>query len=139
VGNILLLENEPSVITFLCSVLQPLGHNILLASSVEEAFHRFDEADASVDLLIAEINWPGTSGIRVALEFRGLLPNLRTILTTQDDPNKWGDQETAELDEYPSDSVTVVKVPLDPEILLYAVRRFVAEPSRFGIALAKAG
>jgi DNA-binding response OmpR family regulator len=82
VGTILLVENEPSILTLMSDILEPSGHVVLKASAVDQAFQKFDQADASIDLVIADVNLPGTSGIRVALELRSLLPNLRIVLTS---------------------------------------------------------
>jgi CheY-like chemotaxis protein len=137
-SNILLVEDEPSILTLMALVLEPLGHNLLRASTVNEAFQRFDEFDSSIDLLIADVNLPVTSGIRVALELRSRLPNLRIILTSGHTPEMWPEPEAAELQELPSDSVGVLLKPFRPATLLKAVSRFVEAASEQSFAAATA-
>jgi DNA-binding response OmpR family regulator len=138
VGTILLVENEPSILTLMSDILEPSGHVLLKASAVDQAFQKFDEADAGIDLVIADVNVPGTSGIRVALELRSLLPNLGIVLTSGHTPDMWNEEEMAELNELPVGSVAILQKPFLPATLLRTVSRFVSIPFRRGIALAKA-
>jgi len=135
---ILLVEADPSILALMSVSLEPLGHVVLKASTVEEAFQRFDEADASIDLLIADVNLPVTSGIRVALELQSLLPNLRIVLTCKDTPDMWNGRDLAELNELPLDSVAILQKPFLPATLLQTVSRFVSVPISPGLALTKA-
>jgi len=138
VSTILLVEDEPSILTLMSLILEPSGHVLLKASAVEEAFLRFDEADASIDLLIADVNLPETSGIQLAVELRGLLPNLPLILTSGHTPDRWDEQDSARLNELPSESVAVLQKPFLPDTFLQTISRFVTVPMRPGAALAKA-
>jgi CheY-like chemotaxis protein len=137
VSTILVVEDDPSVLNLMCVILEPSGYVVLKASTVEEALRRFDEADASVDLLIADVNLPGTSGIRVALELRSLLPNLAIVLTSGFTPDMWNPRDVFELDELPYESVAILQKPFLPVTLLQMVSRFVGSPFRPGMALAK--
>jgi CheY-like chemotaxis protein len=137
-GAILLLEDESLVAALVASILKPLGHVILAASTAEEAFRRFDEADGSIDLLIADVNLPVASGIRVALELRSLLPNLRIILTSGYPTSMWSERDVAELDKLPSDSLAILQKPFLAGTLRSMVSRFLMVPLQQGTALAKA-
>lgn len=137
-STILLVEDDPFILTLMSVILEPSDHVLLKASGVEEAFERFDEADASIDLVIADVNLPGTSGIRVALELRSLLPNLAIILTSGHTPDLWNPQDVLELNELPFESVAVLQKPFLPATLLRIVSQFVSVPFRTGMALAKA-
>ncbi|MGO9256638.1 MAG: response regulator [Bryobacteraceae bacterium] len=123
--TILILEDEPSVMNFTRAVLTPLGHTILEATTAEEAFRRFEETEGGIDLLIADATLPVSSGIRVALELRSLLPYLRIILTSGYPPYMWNEQDAAELLELPSDSVATLEKPWVPALLRQTVARFV--------------
>jgi len=137
VSTILLVEDEPSILALMSEVLESSGHVLLKASGVEEALHRFDEADASIDLVIADVNLPGTSGIRVALELRLLLPNLAIVLISGHTSDMWNPQDVAKLNELPSESVAVLQKPFLPAALLQTVSRFVSIPIKPGMAPAK--
>lgn len=123
--TILVLEDEPSVMAVIRMVLAPLGHRLLEARTAEEAFLRFEESSGRIDLLIADVTLPVSSGIRVALEFRSWLPYLRIILTSGYPPSMWDEQDAAELSELPSDSIVTIQKPFRPRVLEQAVARFV--------------
>lgn len=136
-STILVVENEPSILRLLSVILESSGHLVLKASDFEEAFQRFDETDASMDLVIAAVNLPGTSGIRTALELRALLPNLGIVLISTHTPDMWNPQDVAKLNELPSESVAVLQKPFLPATLLQTASRFVSVPFRPAAALAK--
>jgi DNA-binding response OmpR family regulator len=121
---VLVLEGDPLASLLIRMVLQAWGHTLVEAATAEEAFHRFEEADGQVDLLIANTNLPASSGIRVALGLRALHSRLRIIITSGRALEMWSDQEAAELSELPSDSVVVLQTPFLPATLLEKVARF---------------
>jgi DNA-binding response OmpR family regulator len=76
VKTVLVLEDDASVLALIHQIVEQDGYTVLDATTAEEAFVRFEENDAIVDLLIADVTLPGSSGIRAALELRDLLPYL---------------------------------------------------------------
>lgn len=120
-----MLEDNPSIMGLIRLVLMPLGHTVLEATTAEEAFFRFEESDGGIDLLIADVTLPVSSGIRVALELRSLLPYLRIILTSGYPPSMWDEQDAAELSELPSDSIATIQKPFEPSQLQQAVAHFI--------------
>lgn len=138
-STILLVEDEPSILALMSDILEPSGHVLLKASAVEQALQRLGEADANIDLLIADVNLPVTSGIRVALELRSLLPNLAVILTSGYTPDMWNKHDLAELSELPLDSIAVLQKPFLPGALLQTVSQFVSVPLMLGMPMAKTG
>lgn len=135
---ILLVDDEAYVLSLMCACLEGSGHVLLKASTAEEAYARFEEADAGIGLLIVDVNLRGTSGIRVALELRSLLPNLAVILTSGYTPDMWDQDDLAALNELTAESIGVLQKPFLPATLLKAVSRFLNVPLRAGVALAKA-
>jgi len=131
--TILVLEDEPSIMIVIRMVLAPMGHNLLEARTAEEACVRFRESDGMIDLLIADVTLPVSSGIRVALEFRSRLPYLRTILTSGYPPDMWDEQDAAELSELPSDSIVTLQKPFTPKFLQQAVARFAGMSTTTGL------
>lgn len=128
-STILILDDEPAVRTLLRLTLAPLGHVILEAACAEEAFHCFEQTDAGLNLLIADVQLPTKpNGIRVALELRSLIPYLRVILMSGFPPSLWDDQDAAEWSEIPSDSVVTLRKPFHAAELLQAVYRLIGLP-----------
>jgi len=73
VNTILILDDEAPIRTLLRRTV-PLGYTVLEAATANEALRCFEDADAGLDLLIADVNLPGgPSGVCVALELRSLI------------------------------------------------------------------
>ena len=137
-STILIVEDEPSILILMAGILEASGHVVLKASALEEALQQFENVDASIDLLIADVNLPGTSGVRIALELLSSLPNLAVILTSGHTPDMWDQDDLAQLNEVPPESVAILQKPFLPAALLQAASRFVSVPILPGIALERA-
>ena len=111
-------------------ILKPLGHKLLEATTAEEALGRFAESDRNVDLLMADVNLPMSSGPRVALKLRSALPRLRIILTSGYPPGMWNDQDNADYNELPSDCVMTLQKPFLPAALLDSVHQSIGDASK---------
>src|SRR5215472_1889109 len=133
--TILVLEDDPAILALMHLVVEQDGYTVLDASSVEQAFERFEENDAQVDLLIADVTLGSGSGVRVALELWSLLPNLRTIISSGYPQSMWPEQDAAEFDKYPSDSVVVLQKPFRPATLLDTIHRIIGWSSEMPPAL----
>jgi CheY-like chemotaxis protein len=128
VKTVLVLDDDSAILALIRMVIESSGYAVLEATSAQEAFERFEENDAQVDLLIADVTLRESSGIRVALELRSLLPYLRIIITSGFPTDMWNDQDAAELNELPSDSVIALQKPFDPATLLNSVHRLIGLP-----------
>jgi len=102
---------------------------VLEAATANEALRCFEDADAGLDLLIADVNLPGgPSGVRVALELRSLILYLRIILMSGVPLSLWDEQDAAEWSELPSDSVVTLEKPFQAAGLLQSIRRLIGVP-----------
>ena len=126
--TVLVLEDDRSIMALIRLVVEHNGYTVLEATSAQEAFERFEENDAQVDLLIADVTLPVSSGIHVALELRSLLPYLKIIVTSGYPKSTWDEQDAAELDELPSDSVITLQKPFVPATLLDSIHRLIGLP-----------
>jgi CheY-like chemotaxis protein len=88
-----------------------------------------------VDLLIADVTLPGSSGIRAALELRDLLPYLKIVITSGYPSDHWDRLDAAELEELPSDSVEVLQKPFSLITLLDTIHRLIGWPCEMAPAL----
>jgi len=86
--SILILEDERSLMKFMRQILE--HHTILEASSAEEALRHFKRSNRSINLLIADVSLPTSSGIHVALLLRSEGPESATILTSDYPLSSWG-------------------------------------------------
>jgi CheY-like chemotaxis protein len=124
--TILLVEDDPVVMSVFRSVLQSKGYAILEATSAEQALKWLGNPQR-IDLIIADVGLPLRSGIRVALELRKSIPDLRIILTSGYPPDMWPD--VALLREVPSDAIRILQKPFLPKELLDKTEELIGIPN----------
>ena len=128
--TILVLEDEPSLVKLWRHALTLNGYAIWEAANAEDAIRRFlVDANRQIDLLLAGVTLPVSSGILVALLLRAEVPGLRVILTSGSPRTEWETQDTADLDRLGSDSVIVLQKPFKNQTLLNSVRELTEVPS----------
>jgi signal transduction histidine kinase len=79
--RVLLVEDDPMVAVTAASMLESLGHQVLLASSGREAVTVL-EGDSKIDLVITDHAMPHMTGSELADHIRSVRPNLPIILAT---------------------------------------------------------
>jgi CheY-like chemotaxis protein len=128
VKTILVLEDEPILLSLLRLILRRSGYSVLEAGDAEEALRKFHLNNRNLDLVIADVNLPSSSGIQVALVLRAELPDLRVILTSGYPATTWNPRDSADLWRLGPDSVRVLQKPFRPLTLLNTVRELTAAP-----------
>lgn len=78
--TILLVEDEEFVRKVTSEVLESAGYRLVSARCAAEALEAQRTCPESVDLLLADLVLPGTSGRQLAHEFAGLCPQARILL-----------------------------------------------------------
>jgi CheY-like chemotaxis protein len=124
--SILVLEDEPFLMTFLRQLLEQ--YTVLEASTAEEALRRFMDNKPSVGLLIADVNLATSSGIQVALLLRQENPALPVILTSGYPVSNWSGRDAADLARLGPSTVTILQKPFTSQTALERVRELVGEP-----------
>jgi two-component system NtrC family sensor kinase len=61
-GSVLIVDDEPGIITLLTHVLSGLGHNVTTATNGVEALERI--AAGSYDVIVSDIRMPGMDGVK---------------------------------------------------------------------------
>ena len=79
-GNILVVDDEGSVLDSFRRMLVRAGHEVATERRAEEALRRLD--DERPDLLILDINLPGIDGIEALRQVRESAPKLPVIMMT---------------------------------------------------------
>ncbi|HSE06126.1 MAG TPA: response regulator [Methylomirabilota bacterium] len=85
-GRILLVDNDPQVLSILGEMLKDAGHHVLPVPSGPEALRVF--VPSGFDLVITNVGMPEMSGWDVAEQLRARDPNVPVIFIT-----RWGLQE----------------------------------------------
>jgi DNA-binding response OmpR family regulator len=114
--TILLLEDEPALMKLLKHALR--SYNLIEATTADEALRLFAERGRQVDLLIADVTLPTSSGLRVAFFLRSEIHSLPVILTSGYPVSNWSANDTADLQRLGSRAVEIILKPFAPRSLL---------------------
>jgi len=115
VANILVIDDEPSVLASIEQALQTVGHKVTSAGGGSEAIKSFQRDPA--DLLITDIFMPDQDGIQLITYFRKQFPNIPIIAITGNP--KGNTLEMASL----LGAAAALQKPFSVEELLHAVNR----------------
>jgi PAS domain S-box-containing protein len=77
-ATLLVVEDEPAVLSMTATMLRSLGYRILCASTPEEAL-RLATSDQTVDLLITDMIMPVMNGRELSEKLRQYLPTLKCL------------------------------------------------------------
>jgi CheY-like chemotaxis protein len=124
----LLLEDEPVLLELLGSVLKK-KYSVIEATSAEQALRLFTASDRHLDLLVADLTLPTSSGIQLALLLRTEIPELPVILTSGYPVASWSSRDYADLQRLGSRSVTILHKPFQTKELSNVVLELLALPA----------
>lgn len=79
---ILVVEDDPATRSLISEMLVVLGHRVTVAASAEEAIALIGEDRDRFSILLADINLPGMSGIRLAEILVRRMPELRVVFVS---------------------------------------------------------
>jgi CheY-like chemotaxis protein len=77
--TILLVEDEPAMLSMTRAMLVRLGYRVIAASTPLEAIHTFEQLTEPLDLLITDVVMPQMNGRELAQRLKVRQPNLRCI------------------------------------------------------------
>src|SRR5260370_22572838 len=117
--TLLVLEDDPDVMEYLRHMLEQ--YSLIEASTAEQAPRLFTDSGFNIDLLVADVTLPRSSGIQVALLLRTRIPTLPVILTSGYPVSVWSDRDSADLERLGSRSVAIIQKPFQSQGLLKAV------------------
>ena len=121
--TLLVLEGNAPVMKLLLRVLR--HYTVLEATTAEQALRRFTDHARQIDLFIADVTLPTSSGIHVALLFRSEIPDLPVILTS-DYPVS--NRDSDDLERLGPNSVVILPKPFQPQVLSNAVYQLLGAP-----------
>ncbi len=80
-ANILIAEDDNSMLNFLTLALKRAGHNVLSAKDGQSAYNALKEKN-DFDLLLTDIVMPGMDGLELSKKARELYPKLKIMFIT---------------------------------------------------------
>ena len=123
VKTLLVLEDEPAVMQMLRQMLKEFS--LIEAGTAEEALRLFTEHGRRIDLLLADVSLPTSSGIQVALLLRSEIPNLPVILTSGYPVSVWAERDAADLKRLGSNSVAIIAKPFQAQVIRNTIRELI--------------
>jgi len=123
--TVLVLEDEPSLLKLLHHMLKEF--RVIEASGAEQALQLFVDGNRKIDLLVADLTLPTSSGIQVALLLRSEISKLPVILTSGYPVSEWTGRDRTDLQRLGSNSMAVLQKPFLAQELLSIVSRLTGE------------
>ncbi len=80
--EILVIEDDPSVLAFAGTALQANGYTVLTAASAMEARVMFHEHQDSLDLIFSDVVLPDKNGLDLVSEFESEKQGIRVLMTS---------------------------------------------------------
>ncbi len=77
--TVLIVEDEPSILTLVQRFLKRLEYNVLTASTPKNAAAVAEEHDGRIDLLITDVVMPGMNGRELAENLRTRYPRIKVL------------------------------------------------------------
>jgi DNA-binding response OmpR family regulator len=124
--TLLVLGTEPLLVKLAHYALAQ--HNLIEATTAEQALRTFIDHDHHIDCLIADVTLPISSGLQVALLLRSKIPDLPVILTFGQPVSSWSVRDAADLERLGSNSVTMLQKPFHVLAFLNAVYSLIGTP-----------
>lgn len=78
--TILLVENDPTVMSVVQAILQKAGFEVLAAASAAEANETEKGFHGQIDLLLVDVRLPGTTGPELGAALQKERPNMHVML-----------------------------------------------------------
>ncbi|MDD2853468.1 MAG: response regulator [Desulfuromonadaceae bacterium] len=77
--TILLVEDEPALLTMASLVLKKIGFRVLAASSPVEAIRLANDHVGEIQMLLTDVIMPGMNGVDLAKELNALYPEIKQL------------------------------------------------------------
>ncbi len=107
-ARVLIVDDEPTDLAIIRAIVEPLGHEVHLASDGEEAFRKFLRKD--IELVITDIEMPRVDGLEFIEALIGLYPDTKIIAVSAGGPDRLRAAERA-------GATVLVSKPVGPEQL----------------------
>ncbi len=78
-NTVLVVDDEPTVLTVLVAVLKAKGYRVIAARRGDEAIQLFGQPGPPVDLLLTDVVMPDMSGVEVADRLLETDPKLKVL------------------------------------------------------------
>ncbi len=82
IGTILVIDDEPMILSVVVRMLERVGHNVISATSGRDGLAWITRQKEKTDLVLLDVNMPEMDGHECFQRLRALEPNLDVLITT---------------------------------------------------------
>ncbi len=118
--TLLVVDHEPAVLRLLRYLLVSAGYSVIEARTDEEAIARLEASPLSIDLLLVDVEVPGTDRQALIRYVRGQAPATRILYMSS--------LSEEELGRAGHEGAAVVQKPLGASSLVRRIRDFLDDP-----------
>jgi two-component system, cell cycle sensor histidine kinase and response regulator CckA len=79
IKTILVVEDEPSVLKMVTTMLERLGYVVLAANNASEAIYLVKKSERDIDLVLTDVIMPDINGRRLAEILKAIKPKMKFI------------------------------------------------------------
>jgi CheY-like chemotaxis protein/nitrogen-specific signal transduction histidine kinase len=116
-ARVLVVDDDPLTLRFLCAVLERAGYRVQPASGAAEALALYTAGPQPFDLVVADIVMPQTNGFDLVRRLQGQDPAVNVVfITSHLSSQDWPREETLQ-------QFDLLQKPFRPETLLRVVGR----------------
>jgi DNA-binding response OmpR family regulator len=95
-GTILLVDDEPALLTLVSIVLTKRGYRVLEAANGRQALDIYRREQGPIDLVLLDVKMPGLSGPETLRQLRAIDPAVRVVFTSGAHGNTLTDEDRAQ-------------------------------------------
>ena len=85
-ARVLIVDDEPTDLAILKSLVEQLGHEVHLASDGEEAFKKYLRKD--IEVVITDLEMPRVDGVEFIEALQALYPDTKIIAVSGEGPDR---------------------------------------------------
>lgn len=128
--TVLILDDEESVLELTALYLRDRGYRTLACTNPDCAAERLHETNGDVDLVIADVNLAGSSGVQAGIGLKEIAPQLKLIFISGNSYDEWNPRDSALLKRVSRESVRILAKPFSSRQLLTQVTALIGDPGR---------
>jgi signal transduction histidine kinase/ActR/RegA family two-component response regulator len=120
--TVVVVEDDPIVREFVCTVLSERGYEVLCAPTGAEAIEMISRRSGPIDLVVTDVVMPVMSGQDLVRRLATLLPNTKVLYVSGYSDNEISDQGVLD------PRIELLQKPFSPEELLRKVQEVLSSP-----------
>jgi CheY-like chemotaxis protein len=136
--TILVLEDDPSNMQVLCTLLWSSDYRVLEATTGKEALEALNHQQGPIDLLISDVAVPVLSGTEVALELNKSHPAIPILFVSGTPMSAWSRRDLHNFQRLPPDRVDFLEKPFGAAVLLDKVGELIDGHAHHGLTITAA-